>query len=166
MFIRISYEGYVEGDYESEEKAIEEFIKIIESEWKIIDGYSDYEVSNEGQVRSLKFGKIRILKHSTINSGYFQVILCNDNEVRMRTVHRLVLTAFVSPCPDGKEANHINGIKTDNRLENLEWVTRSENGLHAYRIGLSVPSRPNENPIQQFTKEGVLVTTYRSQISE
>jgi DNA-binding NarL/FixJ family response regulator len=57
------------------------------------------------------------------------------------------MLAFVGPCPTGREVNHISGVKTDGRLVNLEYVTHSENKLHAYRIGLQKPSmHTNWNP--------------------
>lgn len=62
--------------------------------------------------------------------------LLNNGSHQKFRVNRLVLEAFVGPCPDGHESNHKDGIKSNNDSENLEWVTHSENVQHAYRLGL------------------------------
>ena len=103
--------------------------------WKSVVGHEGlYAVSDRGRVRRLVKRRSCppgvILCPRTRGAGYPQVTL----DGYRASVHRLVLAAFVGPCPPGMECNHLNGIKTDNRVENLEWVTRSENNLHAYRI--------------------------------
>lgn len=109
--------------------------------YKTIPDYPNYEVSNLGHVRNKKFN--RIVKSWDNGLGYHKVSLSNEKGAKHMTVHRLVANAFL-PNPECKrEVNHINGIKTDNRLENLEWSTRSENALHAFETGL------NEGPLKQ-----------------
>ena len=125
--------------------------------WKTINGYDDYQVSDEGEVRSLKFGKTIIRKPSTNMQGYFRVSLWQNGEEKHYKVHRLVLCAFVGPCPAGMEANHLDGDKSNNRLENLEWIPRSWNCAHAYRIGLG-----NIKAVLQFTKDRQFITKYES----
>ena len=102
--------------------------------WKDIPNYEGmYQVSNLGRVKSLKFGKERILKGSSARE-YRLISLCKDQSTKLRYVHRIVMLAFVGKSD--LEVNHKNGIKTDNRLENLEYCTRSENIKHAFDTGL------------------------------
>lgn len=97
----------------------------------------DYEVSTLGRVRSFKSKEPRILKPQAERNGYLRVTIRINGKDKMFSIHRLVARTFI-PKPEGKRiVNHINGIKTDNRVENLEWVTYSENLLHAYHTGLN-----------------------------
>ena len=104
--------------------------------WRPVLGYEgEYEVSSTGQVRSFKRKDPRILRPATNLHGYQFVVLCNSNGKKMRTTHSLVLEAFVGPRPDGHECLHQNDVKSDNRLENLRWGSRSENSHDAIRNG-------------------------------
>ena len=97
--------------------------------WKDVAGYEGrYQVSNCGRVKNIRTG--RVLRPAKNSRGYLRVLLCKDNEKKNRSVHRLVALAFVPSEREGLEVNHKNGVKTDNRAENLEWVTRSENMVH------------------------------------
>lgn len=97
--------------------------------WKTIKDYDMYEVSNTGQVRNKKTG--RILQQAHSNTGYTFVCLRANGVSRNKSVHRLVLETF-NPRPDANkyEVNHIDYNKLNNNLENLEWVTRNDNLLH------------------------------------
>ncbi len=100
-------------------------------QWKDIVGYEGkYQVSDLGNVRSLSFsrtGGCKPLKPSTIAAGYRTVILSINNIQRAFSVHKLVALAFLGPCPDGYEIDHINRDKTDNNIENLRYATKREN---------------------------------------
>ena len=104
--------------------------------WKDVKGFPYYEISNYGRVKSKKQSLPKILRSGISRSGYSSVTLFKQGRRFYFSVHRLVLEDFVGLCPLGYESNHKNGIKTDNRLENLEWVTHSENQAHAYKKGL------------------------------
>jgi hypothetical protein len=126
---------------------------ILPEEWRTILGTDGrYEVSNLGRVRSTSLvgSGGRILKPQPDGKGYFRVVICckpiggrNAN----RRVHQLVAHAFIGPQPEGMEINHINCVKHDNRLVNLEYVTREQNREHARRSGAKFGARnPHRGP--------------------
>jgi hypothetical protein len=89
-------------------------------EWRVIEDYPEYEVSNTGVVRRAE----RILKNTLGMNGYYCINLKRGNHYH---IHRLVATAFI-PNPENKpQVDHINRIKTDNCVENLRWATHAEN---------------------------------------
>jgi predicted XRE-type DNA-binding protein len=117
--------------------------------WKPVVGFEElYEVSEEGVVKSLARMssrvyashtkalpvKERILKHWS-TKGYQYVTLCNGTSLK-KSVHRIVAEAFLKSDEDKPHVNHINSNPSDNRVENLEWVTMSENQTHAVEFGL------------------------------
>jgi hypothetical protein len=102
--------------------------------WKDILGYEMlYEVSSNGNIRNKKTSKIL----SNKSNSYVTVSLFKNKICKRFTAHRIVAEAFIKNPLNKKEVNHINGIKNDNRIENLEWCTSSENINHSWRIGTS-----------------------------
>ena len=118
--------------------------------WRDIPGYEGfYQVSDLGNIRSIRFNKIRNMK-SWDSHGYRAVELCMNNNRYTVGIHRLVALTFI-PNPENKpEVNHKDRNKSNNNVENLEWVTQSENVAHAYRHGVE-PRPTHQN--QPFQKE-------------
>lgn len=105
--------------------------------WKDIEGYEGYyQVSSLGNIRNVKTNKILI--GDTNNIGYRRVTLYNPIKKRF-FVHRLVALAFCEGYQENYVVNHKDGNKLNNAVNNLEWVTRSENDLHAYELNLREP---------------------------
>lgn len=105
--------------------------------WKDIQGYEGiYQISNFGRVKSLKFGKEKILKTPTNTHNYPSIYLKENGKKKALRVHRLVAQNFLVNDNNYPDVNHIDGNKTNNKIENLEWCNRSQNEFHAYKIGL------------------------------
>lgn len=146
--------------------------------WKPIPGYEGlYKVSNKGRVKRLEYTRIdkigreyhnkeRILKSSLDSAGGYLKVNLFDNESRKKSikVHRLVAKAFI-PNPENKtQVNHKDEVKTNNYVENLEWVTLKENmnyGTRNERISKATRKRLSK-PVAQYTKDGKLIKTWQS----
>lgn len=110
-------------------------MEAIKEQWKTIAEFPNYEVSNYGQVRRVWKNHTN-LKETMLNKfGYEIVHLSKDGVNKHRSIHRLVALAFLDNPDNLPEVNHIDGNKENNCVDNLEWVTRSQNMKHAYSIG-------------------------------
>lgn len=148
--------------------------------WRDIPGYEGlYQVSNKGRIKGLpRFvnnhtGKIllkeRILNGYPITKGYIQVQLGTKPKRVLKLVHVLVAQAFIPNPNNYPQVNHINGTKSDNRADNLEWCNNSMNQRHAYRNGLHLhktntwATRTKARiAVNKYTLEGKFMEQYES----
>lgn len=126
--------------------------------WKVIQEFPNYAVSNHGGVKRL-VSPFRtpggIIKRRLNLSGYWEVTLKHGDKRRRRQIGRLVALAFLQPDPERDETNHKNGIRHDDRLENLEWVTHRENMIHAYHVLDGQALRGEACPHHKLTEQDV-----------
>lgn len=139
--------------------------ELIDEIWMPIQDVVDkgYEVSNYGRIRSYnksRSGRPKIIKSFKNNCGYELVVLRHNKKSKNFLVHRLVIITFSGYIDGRPEVNHINEIKDDNRLDNLEWVTRSQN--MTYRDVQSRKAKSRSVKIDQLTLDGKLVKTWNS----
>jgi hypothetical protein len=99
-----------------------------------IKGFSKYKISKDGNIYSLKHKKL--LKPQKNRKGYLWVTLYNGNKYSRFSIARLMAMVFIRKPKINEQINHKNGIKTDNRIENLEWCSYEENMIHANKNGL------------------------------
>lgn len=136
--------------------------------WKDVPSYEGYyQVSSCGLIKSIErivkyrenhsgLRKERILKANVMKHGYVHVVLCIDKEKKTLKAHRLVALAFI-PNPENKPCvNHINGIKTDNRVENLEWCTYAENTQHAYKNKLHSGIKGEKSHLSKLKTDDIM----------
>ena len=108
-----------------------------------ISEYPGYFVTRNGEVFSSKSGSLKRLKGSS-SEGYRLTVFCVNGQITRKLTHRIVAEMFI-PNPENKpQVNHINGIRHDNRVENLEWATNSENSIHAYKFLGKKPPHPKK----------------------
>lgn len=105
--------------------------------WQFVPGFEgEYEVSTLGRLRSHVLGQQRILRCAPDSRGYIPVFLYGKRQRKRYWLHRLIAEVFIPNPQQRREVNHKNGNKSDCRVENLEWVSRSQNIRHAYENGL------------------------------
>lgn len=143
----------------------------MKEEWKQVEGFDRYLVSNTGRVISTARGKAKELKPQQDAIGYLHYRLYPEDESlgsygpgrgkrpRLYKAHRLCLETFSPTLDTTLEVNHINGNKHDNRLTNLEWMTKSDNMRHSYETGLRVfqslkTAKANRRPLVAIYKDG------------
>ena len=137
--------------------------------WKDIKGYVGlYQISNYGNIKRLpreiiyKDGRKYLYKEKTMrlfktSKGYNIICFTINNKSKWYYVHRIVAETFILNSKHKPQINHKNGVKTDNRVENLEWCTNSENQIHAYKNGLKSTQKVN-----QYDLKGNFIKTWNS----
>ena len=133
--------------------------------WKDVKGYEGlYQVSDLGRIKT-KRGTIRKLTQN--KNGYLYVNLCKDGKIKNFPVHRLVALAFIEPHEVGLTVNHKNEDKTDNRVENLEWLTRKDNlnyGTHNARVSKNRKGKCSGTEHFNYGKLGANSHTHKGKV--
>ena len=132
-----------------------------EEVWKDVVGYEGlYQVSNLGRVKSLKYGKERILKSANIGRGYLKVNLWRNREQKQYLVHRLVGQSFIPNPNNLPEINHRDEDKTNNKVVNLEWCSSKYNANFGTRNQRQ--AEKCSKTVFQYTKTGEFVKKWKS----
>lgn len=131
----------------------------MELKWKIIKRFSRYKVSNFGDIYDLK--QLKIINQHLNKDGYKCITLRGDDNIRKSfKVHRLVCSAFIKNVDCKSTVNHVDGVKCNNSINNLEWNTRSENIQHAWDTGLMKNTKSRKDGIRsKLGKRVICVTT-------
>jgi hypothetical protein len=128
--------------------------------WRYIPEFPDYAISNIGRI--IRITKAQgtypsyVYKLTLDKKGYQTICLTKNGKEYGKKVHQLVALAFLGPCPDKHEINHKDGVKANNQLNNLEYVTSSENQRHALRMGLKRKLRGSQSGHVKLTEAKVL----------
>ena len=133
-------------------------------EWRTINDFPNYAVSSLGRVKRItraphtRPGKILLPKYGEgRNREYLRVTLYKNGKRCLRFIHRIMLLEFVGPCPPGHNCNHEDGIKSRNVLDNIGWVTFSENSVHAVKTGLMKGKPCETNSMAKLKNEEVQI---------
>ena len=134
-------------------------------EWRDIKGYEGlYQVSTMGRVKSIRYNNKKILKQKK-NQGYLQIMLCRHGEHKTLFVHRIVAETFLENPDNLPQVNHKNEIKSDNRVENLEWVSIKYNinyGTGIKRRSATQINGLQSKPVYQYSIDGQFIKEYPS----
>lgn len=122
--------------------------------WKPVPDFPRYEASNLGRIRSFQgrhgpYKEPLVLRDAQSGRGYRAVVLWNEHGKKQMYVHQLVLSAFRGPAPSGHEGAHLDGVRSNNRLDNLAWTTRSEN--HGHKIIHGTTNRGERSGTSKLT---------------
>ena len=125
-------------------------------EWKVIPDYPNYAANSLGKIANIKTGQLRKFSN---HKGYVQCMVRKDGKSYNRLVHRLIANAFLPPPQEGQVIDHINGIRNDNRVENLRWCSMDEN-LH---FPLAIKNREHlKEQCSQYHLDGTFITSFSS----
>jgi len=135
---------------------------LISEIWKDIIGFEGiYKISNLWNINKISGLKIGILKPQITKDGYLRIGLTKNNIRKQYFIHRLILETFIGPRPPGMECRHLNGIRTDNRLENLRWGTSQENNDDQIKHGTRLNrARGFKNGMTKLNEKQVRVIKY------
>ena len=126
-----------------------------------IEGYENYSISIHGVVTNIK--RNRQLNPWLGKNGYLMVDLTNSIGIKKLLLHRIIATAYVVNDFNKPQVNHIDGVKTNNSISNLEWVTPKENIMHAHKTGLTVVKKgiysPNFGKLNEGSSRAVIATS-------
>lgn len=136
----------------------------IERGWAIIDGFPFHRVTIDGRVQTMfRGGKpgpdwldMRPDTDRRKNKGYKRVCVIHNKQQKRTSVHRLVASYFILNAFNKPQVNHVNGIKHDNRAENLEWVSARENIVHAVKTGLNRGVRGEQQGQSKLTEDSII----------
>ena len=129
--------------------------------WCPIKGYESlYEESDQGRVKSIGYGKERILNLARCTSGYLQVYLCKNGEHKKCLVHRLIAQTFIPNPQNLTEVNHKDEDKENNSVQNLEWCSSKYNANFGTRTQRQAEKL--SKPVLQYTKSGEFVKEWKS----
>lgn len=134
---------------------MQQYLPLEEIMWKTIQGFENYEINNQGKVRNKSSGKT--LKDTLSWNGYRRISLSGGKRGSKKgfMIHRLVAEYFIPNPNNLPEVNHKNLIKSDNRVENLEWCSKLENMQHAKEAGVLVIKRGEENNTSKLSNRDI-----------
>lgn len=134
--------------------------------WRTIKDYGDYQISNQGRVISNHYKTPKLLSYDVNSSGYRRVILYNSNGKERYFIHRLVCSHFKDNIKNDMCINHIDGIKENNNIDNLEYISYSENAKHAYRLGLTIHPGGIKGALNKMSKGVKMIDIKNGAVNE